>query len=147
MAQAVPVGTRADSLGDWLLGFSAVLGVVISVLWIVQQFRPKPPLYKQFAPLDHGHSDLVSRVELHEGLDKVRNELTQRLEEGARRDARTDEKLDLISSKISEGFSRVHARIDPISETVSATAKVMEHHLEDHRRSGRTYAQAPGRQD
>lgn len=131
-AQDIPE-TMESGLLWWMAGFQLVLGVAVSVVILINFFRPNPALHKQFAAVEHVHPDLVTKPELKESLNLVREELTNRLEEGARRDARTDAKLDAISTKISEGFSRTHSRIDPLAETLAATSKSLDTHLKDHR--------------
>jgi len=132
-AQGDAPGTMNAAIGWWIVAAGVVLNFAIGVVWLVGQGKPNPALHRQFSAIGHGHDNLVTRPELKNELDVVRNEISDRLREGASRDAKTDEKLDNISSKISLGFGNVHGRIDPLAESIAVTSACLKMHLDDHR--------------
>ena len=144
-------------LGSWLVQLGFVLGLLVAALKIYDHFRPKPPLYQQYAPILHDHAEAMRKADdAHKAdlaacrAESTRECLTIRQEMGgmtAKLESAIDSLRNTIGTqnsqmlseikgmddRMEERVTRLHHRIDPLAERVASNKQAIEQHLADER--------------
>ncbi|NCC50916.1 MAG: hypothetical protein EOM20_06825 [Spartobacteria bacterium] len=145
---AEPGSTGQPPLADmWLaylvMSVIVLLSLVSAVVTIWDKLRAKPPLYKQFAAVNHEHHEYAT-ISYVDGI-----RVTCRDERKAllAKDDLLIEQMHELQKDMTQGFrdlnqlaeirsAKIHNRINPMSQEIRSNSDALSNHLEDHR-SGR----------
>lgn len=163
-ASAVPLSTahaliqtpETSATVITLFGLAGILGIVLLVVSLWNQLKPKPALHRQFAPINHTHPEVLPRLD-HDKIceahsvetrrqikfaiiegeghrtkhDTVNREAIQRQMDTLISTLRAD--LKEIDRRSEERASETHSRINGLAAPLNSLLGRFEDHLSEHR--------------
>lgn len=136
---------------NWLANAAYLMGLIYMAVRVWQLNRPNPPNHRQFAPIDHQHSGVLTHHDkeacqanqareimtirqemggltgkLERQMDHIRNTMTTQHDQLVAA-------LDKFNEHGEERVRRMHQRLDPLPAAIAANTRSIETHLADHR--------------
>jgi len=162
-AAAPSVAAPLPDAAWWLGGFITLLMIASLIVGIYNGLKPKPPFWRQFAaidhthtdlaPLDHSHSNLLTipsheeqtrssakdRLTLRQGITTATEKMENQVD-GLRDAIRSQgeavmSRLDKLDERNEERIGHVYDTIKPLAPAISANKALIDNHLAEHRSS------------